>query len=118
MTDLNKLTLKIQYDIESFVRVLQNEKPEKGYSSLTYETKTLWTVNWKSTKYLKEYCELEIWKENHRYSIMGSYSKEDILEHLNEELVCYENKTVKELWRNIDKILYEFKNGINEASKL
>ena len=50
MTYLNKLTLKIQYDIESFVRALQNEKPEKGYSSLAYETKTLWTVNWKSTK--------------------------------------------------------------------
>ena len=75
MTDLNKLTLKIQYDIESFVRALHNEKPEKGYSSLAYETKTLWTVNWKSTAYLKEYCELEIWKENHRYSIMGYIQK-------------------------------------------
>jgi hypothetical protein len=92
MTGLSKLTSKIQYEIEIFVDELQNEKPEKGYSFLTNETNTLWTVNWKSTKYLKEYYELEIWKENIKYSIMGSYIIEDLYEHLNTELVFYEKK--------------------------
>jgi hypothetical protein len=118
MTGLNKLTSKIQYEIEIFVDELQNEKPEKGYSFLTNETNTLWTVNWKSTKYLKEYYELEIWKENIKYSIMGSYIIEDLYEHLNTELVFYEKKKPKELWIKIDKILDEFKKGINESSKL
>jgi hypothetical protein len=118
MTGLSKLTSKIQYEIEIFVDELQNEKPEKGYSFLTNETNTLWTVNWKSTKYLKEYYELEIWKENIKYSIMGSYIIEDLYEHLNTELVFYEKKKPKELWIKIDKILDEFKKGINESSKL
>jgi hypothetical protein len=100
MTGLNKLTSKIQYEIEIFVDELQNEKPEKGYSFLTNETNTLWTVNWKSTKYLKEYYELEIWKENIKYSIMGSYIIEDLYEHLNTELVFYEKKKTK---RTMDK---------------
>jgi len=117
MTGLNKLTSKVQYEIEIFVEELQNEKPEKEFSFHTYEGKTLWTVNWKSTKYLKEYCELEFWEENNKYSIMGSYIIEDVFEHFNTELVYYENKTTQELWIKIDEILDEFKKGINESSK-
>jgi len=87
-----------------------------GFSADLYETQMLWVVNWRSTKYLKEYCELEIWEVNDKYSLMISYSAEDALEILREDFCHFEDKTPQELCALSDEILHQFRKGVKEAS--
>lgn len=116
MNDLTNLTSKISQQLESFLNMLQEEKPKQEFSLLYFETKMLWMVSWKSTNYLKEYCELEIWKDNNKYSLMCNYKAEAVFENLTEELFLLEEKTIKELLAKSDEILNEFRKGVQKSS--
>ena len=114
-TEKIKFTSIITNKITLMVNSLQNEMPSKGVNISASETKMFWSVNWKSTKHLKESFQVEIWGENEKFSLMGEHLVEGVFEHSTEEYFLYEDKTVKELQLIIDEIIQKTKKGILES---
>ena len=111
----NKLVINITNCFVLLVNELIKEKPEKKFIFDTYEPNMYWSVNWKTDRFLKEFFQINLYKENEKFSLIGEHRVDGVLENLSEEYFWYKEKTIKELSSITDEIIYKTKNAILEA---
>ncbi len=106
------LTNSITQAIKHWVAELQKKYPNQTFRSNVNESNRYWSIHWESKKYLEEYFQLEIWRDETGYSIMGEHRMQAVLEEISEEHFIYEGLTLSDLLTRSDKIIEEYRQGV------